>query len=189
MMKIPGFTKHNRQKGMSMIELMFAGFILVVGMLGSLILISIAIASNSRNRIDTTGTAVSQMVIEQINALTTTSNADITITDCATTPVSHTVKTAPGGATLLGDNFNPRHLAGTIDFTESTSAANLVGYRMLYTTCGQTVYDVRWNITSYSGNFAKKITVSARQLGITGQQSDNIRLYAPPVTLKSISGP
>lgn len=179
---------------MSMIELMFAGFILVVGMLGSLILISIAIASNSRNRIDTTGTAVSQTVIEQINALTTTSNADITITDCAGTPpgsaaVTHTLKTAPGGARLLGDNFNPRHLAGAIDFTESTTAANLVGYRMLYTTCGQTVYDVRWNITSYSGNFAKKITVSARQLGITGQQSDNIRLYAPPVTLKSISGP
>ena len=66
-MRIPLIAKRKagRQSGMSLIELMFAGFILVVGFMGSLILIFIAIATNTRNKVDTTGTMIAQMVIEE----------------------------------------------------------------------------------------------------------------------------
>src|SRR5258706_15089115 len=72
-MRIPLIAKRKagRQSGMSLIELMFAGFILVVGFMGSLILIFIAIATNTRNKVDTTGTMIAQMVIEEVNVMST----------------------------------------------------------------------------------------------------------------------
>lgn len=170
---------------MSLLELMFAGFIMVVGMLGSLILIATAIASNTRNRIDTTGTAVSQLVIEQVNALSARSATAITITDCAGT--SHTVNVATGGANQIANTNAAWNLAGAIDYTQAVADVP-AGYKMQYVTCGGTTYDVRWRITGMS-SYTRMITVSSRQLGITGQQSQNILLFAPPVTLRTVSGP
>ena len=175
---------------MSLLELMFAGFVMVVGMLGSLILISTAIASNTRNRIDTTGTAVSQLVIEQINSMSSKKTANITIKDCNGTDNTVAVVGSTGsgtGATLLANNNAAWNLAGTIDYTQAYSAVP-AGYKMQFVTCGGTTYDVRWNIIQMSA-YTKLITVSARQLGITGGTSQNIRLFAPPVTLRAINGP
>jgi Tfp pilus assembly protein PilV len=197
--------RYKSQLGMSLLELMFAGFVMVVGMLGSLILIATAIASNTRNRIDTTGTAVSQLVMEQINSTSSQKGANLNVKDC--TGADHTVATSgntivSGGAGApLISNANPAwNLAGTIDFTiaYATVPAN---YKMLFITCGGTTYDVRWNIMNLSSTntasgfnpgsvtYTRLITVSARQLGITGQQSQDIRLFAPPITLRAINGP
>jgi Tfp pilus assembly protein PilV len=183
------FIHKKSERGMSLLELMFAGFVMVVGMLGSLILIATAIASNTRNRIDTTGTAVSQLVIEQMNALSSRETTTITITDCngSSNSVLTTGTTSGSGATLLANNNAAWNLAGTVDFTQAYTSVP-TGYKMQYVTCGGTTYDVRWNVTQL-GSYTKMITVSARQLGITGQQSNNIRLFAPPVTLRTINGP
>src|SRR5205085_12498225 len=70
-MKIANLTRMKKQQGMSLIELMFAGFVLTVGMMGSLIMITVAIASNSRNKFDSTGTMVAQMIMEHINTMPT----------------------------------------------------------------------------------------------------------------------
>lgn len=195
---------------MSLLELMFAGFIMVVGMLGSLILIATAIASNTRNRIDTTGTAVSQLVIEQINSTSSQKAVNLNIKDC--TGADHTAATIGAsygagpngqdgqGARLIGNSNPAWNLAGTIDFTQDYSAVP-TNYKMQFVTCGGTTYDVRWNILNLSSTstaagfnpsqvtYTRLITVSSRQLGISGQTSQNIRLFAPPVTLRSINGP
>src|SRR5213082_3008387 len=101
----------DNEAGMSLIELMFAGFVLTVGMLGSLIMITIAISTNQRNKTDTVGTALGQMVIEQIATLPTRdlSIDHITLKDCAVPAVAHNITvtaaaqsvTAGNGATLI----------------------------------------------------------------------------------------
>ena len=76
------FRKRSGQKGMTLIELMIATFVLAVGMLGSLSMIFLAIATNSRNKFDTTGTMIAQTVIEQINTLPTNATlGGVAVTD------------------------------------------------------------------------------------------------------------
>lgn len=188
-----GTAKQKRQRGMTLIELMIAVFILVVGMLGSLAMILMAIASNSRNKFDTTGTMIAQMVIEQINTLPTNSSTTaITLTDCKTTShaaTDHSISVVggsvgdPTGAALVpvSDTDSTRR-AGDIDFLEATPPA---GYKMTWHTCGDMEYDVRWNITQVTER-SRLITVSARQVAFSLR---NGKLYAPPVTLRTISGP
>jgi Tfp pilus assembly protein PilV len=178
----------NRQRGMSLIELMIACFVLVVGMLGSLSLILLAIATNSRNKFDTTGTMLAQMVVEQINTLPTNMNVStIDMTDCGGT--LHTVSVVggdvgvPTGSALIStSNTNTAYRAGDIDFSEATPAAN---YHMMWTTCGNAQFDIRWNVNQISDR-SRLITVSARQLLFKGK---NANLFAPPITLRTISGP
>ena len=185
--------KHSREAGMTMIELLFAGFVLVIGFMGSLILIFIAIASNSRNKTDTTATMLSQLVIEQINVMPTNSGVpSIPVSDCITP--NHTAATtwdisitggggagSSAGATLVNDTSNPLH--GTIDFTQKYADVP-TGYKMEYYTCGDVTYDVRWHVKQVTG-LTRLIIVSARQKGA----SNNIQLFSPPVTLRTISGP
>jgi type II secretory pathway pseudopilin PulG len=184
----------NKQSGMSLIELMLACFVLVVGMLGSLAMITMAIATNGRNKFDTTGTMLAQMVIEQINTLPTNTNtAAITLNDCVT--AAHPVATAhvvsvvggnvgaPTGAALVPDNdANSYRRPGDIDFLEANPPA---GYSMRWHSCGDLDFDVRWNVTQITER-SRLITVSARQIAFS---RNNANLYASPVTLRTISGP
>lgn len=171
----------SREAGMTLIELLFAGFVLVVGFMGSLILIFIAISSNTRNKTDTTATMLSQLVIEQINVMpTNTTVATIAISDCVTpnhtTADNWSIGITDGGATLDSDN--------NIDFTQAYASVP-TNYKMTYYTCGDVTYDVRWHVTQLSPGLTRMIVVSARQLGA----SSNIGLFSPPVSLRTISGP
>jgi prepilin-type N-terminal cleavage/methylation domain-containing protein len=165
----------SRQRGMSLIELMIAMVVLAVGMGGIMVLFVTAIASNNRNKIDTAGTLVAQMTLEQIASRPANQHAPITVTDCAGT--SHVVNTAVGGAALDAN--------AAINYT----AAAVAGYRMLYVTCGaggqQATYDVRWNIQAWGAT--KVITVASRSTG-AGQAGATPRLFALPVTLRTIAG-
>jgi Tfp pilus assembly protein PilV len=185
--------KRRKERGLSLIELMIAMGVLVVGMLGSLALITMAIATNSRNKFDTTGTMLAQMVIEQVNTLpTNTTTTQITLNDCTTTKhasvahtvavVASTVGTPVGAALVPVTDTDTSRRAGDIDFSESTPPAN---YHMDWYTCGDSVYDIRWNIVQVTER-SRLITVSARQMLFKGK---NANLYAPPVTLRTISGP
>jgi Tfp pilus assembly protein PilV len=189
---------------MSLIELMFAGFVLTVGMLGSLIMITIAISTNQRNKTDTVGTGLGQMVIEQIATLPTTDLTidHITLTDCASPAVAHnvtvaappstattSVKTAGNGATLITSPSTSANL-GRIDFTQAVSGLHSAGvdYQMDYFTCGGITYDVRWNIRTFPfpvNTDNKLVVVGVRQKG-----SGNTALFfAPPVNLRTVVGP
>jgi Tfp pilus assembly protein PilV len=180
----------NRQRGMSLIELMIACFVLVVGMLGSLSLILLAIATNSRNKFDTTGTMLAQTVIEQMNTLPTNMPVStIEMTDCGDPATVHTVAVVggdygiPTGSALIpNSNSNTAYRAGDIDFSEAAPPAN---YHMMWTTCGNAQFDIRWNVNQITER-SRLVTVSARQLLFKGK---NANLYAPPITLRTISGP
>ncbi len=54
------------QRGMSLIELMIAMVVLLVGIIGSMSLIAYAISGNGRSRQQSNSTVISQMVTEKI---------------------------------------------------------------------------------------------------------------------------
>jgi Tfp pilus assembly protein PilV len=182
--------KLGTEAGMTLIELALAGFILTVGMMGSLVLIFIAIQSNGRNKIDTTGTMIAQMVIEQINVMPTNSGVEtIPIKDCVTTahPTATTWTIEVNGnatpSTAPNGGIGAQLSNGVIDFTQAQTAVP-ANYGMLYHTCGDSTYDVRWNVQQLT-TLTRVVIVSARLQNAAG----TIAQYSPPVTLRTINGP
>ena len=193
MNRAPRASRFRRQRGMSLIELMMALFVLAVGLAGAMVLVSTAIAGNNRNKLDTTATLLSQMVLEKI---LTPGNSNlppnpallphyVTVTDC--TGATFFIYLDPGGPALNA-------ATGEINFAVPPPA---IGYNMIYTVCkagGQTaVYDVRWNIqalqTSVGGTiYTKLVTVAARPTGAAANRTTRILFFGLPITLRGVSG-
>lgn len=179
-----------RESGMSMIELMISMTVMAIGISGILGLVLLAMATNYRNRGDTTGTMVAQMIIEQIemvpaNGVPTGPPAGtVPIIDCA--GVQWDVRTSAGGANLVN---------GAIDWTQPAGAVPL-NYRAVYNACGPNnefvTYDVRWSIVNQyagpGGAYTKVVTVSARPLAANLGGSNALKYFAQPVTLRTIVG-
>jgi Tfp pilus assembly protein PilV len=165
------------EEGLTFVELLMAMTLLTVGLVAVLGLITIALASNNRNKKDTTAILLSQTVLELLdNIPANIDDRTITITDCVGT--SWTITSAPGGAPLESGTTN-------IDWSSSYTTAS---YSMRYETCGlagQTAkYDVRWNIQR-SGSL-KTVVVAARQM--SGTEKSSAILFAAPAQLKTIFG-
>lgn len=170
----------SQEAGLTFIELLMAMTLLTIGLSAIMGLIIVAMASNNRNKKDTTAILLAQNVVELLaNVPASVDNRTITLTDCAGTAWS--ITTAPGGAPLVSSTTN-------IDWA---SAYTTSGYSMRYVTCGpsgqQAAYDVRWNIDHPGGNtFLKRVTVSARQMG--GSERASAIVFAAPVTIKTVMG-
>jgi prepilin-type N-terminal cleavage/methylation domain-containing protein len=169
-----GKAAMRRQQGMSLIELMIAMVVIMVGVAGTVPLIALSMGGNGRSRQQSNSAAIAQMLTEKIASVKATTSPALTITDC--TGASFTVSTtAPGGSTLLS--------SGAVDYTQAAVA----NYQMSYTNCGtggmQTVYDVRWNITQPS-TYTKLLTVSAKK---QGSATDPI-MFSLPVTIRTLVG-
>jgi prepilin-type N-terminal cleavage/methylation domain-containing protein len=178
-----------RQSGMTMIELLIAMTVLAIGVAGILGLVLMAIATNARNKGDTTGTMLAQLVMEQIEMMPA-NNTSVpplapVVTDCsgAAWPIS----LAPGGANTVN---------GQIDWTQLPGGVPN-GYHANFAACAPNnqwvFYDVRWNIVALyngpSGPYAKLITVSARPAQAQFAKAANaMKYFAPPVTLRTIVG-
>lgn len=188
-----------RQSGMSMIELLIAMMVLAVGMMGSMILVRTAIVNNNRNKLDTTSTALAQMVLEQIESRSATTNTIFTITDCTgvASNVNPTGAASPGaGANVIQASPPPGQNIGDIDFTQDFTAVP-AGYAMQYVTCGpaagtpgaaagpQVTYEIRWNVRTMTG-FTKLVTVSARKRIATSTSA--LPFFSVPFTLRGIAG-
>src|SRR5262245_43546981 len=117
-------TKPNRtmQRGSTLIELMIALLVLLVGVVGSMALIVYAICGNGRNKQQSNSVAVAQLITEKLSSQRASISNNLTVTDCAGN--SNTLFTAAGGPAL---NSN-----GEGDFTQ----AAVTGYQMYYTDCG-----------------------------------------------------
>jgi Tfp pilus assembly protein PilV len=167
--------KRTRERGSTLIELMIAMVVLLVGIVGSMALIVYAISGNGRNKQQSNSVAVAQMTMEKLSSQRASVSGNLTVTDCAGN--SSTLYTVAGGPTL---NSN-----GEEDFT----AAAVTGYQMYYTDCGsngrQMVYDVRWTITQPT-TYTKLIIVSAQLKGAAS--GSNARMYSLPVTIRSVVG-
>jgi Tfp pilus assembly protein PilV len=160
-----------------MIELMIAGVVMVVGFLGMMILITTAIATNNRNKMDTNATLVAQMVFEEIRSDIAT-GASPTITDCG-----GNTWTIGVGSNTLGSTTGAPLTGSLIDF----SAATVTNYHMDYKVCtangGQATYDVRWTVQTLTGG-ASLVTVGSKPKGA----SSDLKYFALPVTLRGIAG-
>jgi type IV pilus assembly protein PilV len=176
-MRVIRYKTRGRQSGVTMIELMIAGMVMVVGFLGMMILITTAIAFNNRNKMDTNATLAAQMVFEEVRSDIATGSSP-TLTDCGGTAwtigVGSNTVGATAGATLAG---------ATVDFT----AAKVTNYSMDYKVCtangGQATYDVRWNVQTLSSGVSL-VTVGAKAKGA----SSDLKYFALPVTLRGIAG-
>ncbi len=199
-----------QQSGMSLIELMIAILVLAVGLVGILALISGAIASNARNKKDSSATMVAQTVMETIlsrsaNFPVSVANPAPAVVDCAgnTYLIDTDGAAAPGAGAATIANPPPAGIpagfAGNIDWSQAQGAITLAtnavpGYTFNYVACGQggrqTVYEVRWNITTLS-NVTKYVVVSARKASVTLNSptgTTDVRYSAAPVTLRSAAG-
>ena len=190
--------RRSPNEGFSLIELLLAMIVLAVGLLGGMIVILTAIASNARNRFDTAAVALTQSTMDRIIVLTASAGVQQTqITDCNGTV--HAITTAPGGAPLVDLSAISNGIQ-VIDFTQDPVA----GYQMLYTLCatgatGPTgvpqVYDVRWRITDFvnpppaGGGSTQLVLVAAKNLGEAGNGMQNqSRMFSIPVTLRALRG-
>ena len=162
-----------KQRGMTLIELMIAMVVLLVGMVGSLALVSISVGGNGRNRQQSNSTVISQMLAEKISSVKASSSPTLTVTDC--TGAAYSVNTAAGGGAL---NTN-----GDVDFTQ----AQVANYSMNYTACGtsgrQMTYDVRWTVQQTTP-YVKFITVTTRLLNA----GNDLKIYSPVVTIRTMVG-
>jgi Tfp pilus assembly protein PilV len=181
-MELTRKTKRSSQRGTSLIELMIASFVLIVGVLGCAVLIPIAIGTNSRNRQQSNSTVIAQMTMEKITSASAGGSASLTMTDCAGTAntINITGSTAGTGAAVLS--------TGSIDFSQAQGSSGApVGYYLSYVSCGtsgrQSTYDVRWNIQTPS-TYVKLVTVSAKMKG----SGTNQVLFSLPVTIRSMAG-
>ena len=162
-----------KQRGMTLIELMIAMVVLLVGMVGSLALVSISVGGNGRNRQQSNSTVISQMLAEKISSVKASASPVLTITDC--TGAAFNVNTAAGGGAL---NAN-----GDVDFTQ----AQVASYSMFYTACGtsgrQMTYDVRWTVQQTTP-YVKFITVTTR----LKNAGNDLKIYSPVVTIRTMVG-
>src|SRR5947207_367722 len=101
-----GRATRSRESGISVIEVLVATLIIMICSLGVVGMISASIATNNRNKLDSTGTMLTQAVIERVKS-TIIGSGTSSLVDC--TGTTWVIDTAPGGATLAGSK---------IDFTE-----------------------------------------------------------------------
>lgn len=161
------------ERGMSLIELMIALVVLLVGVVGSMSLIGLSVGGNGRSRQQSNSTALVQMVAEKISSVKASTSPTLTITDCAGN--SSTIATAVGGSALTS--------VGAVDFTQSPVST----YQMLFTDCAtggmQFTYDVRWNITQPTP-YIKFLTVSAQKQNA----GTDVKFFSLPVTIRTLIG-
>jgi len=185
--------------GFSLIELLIALLVLTIGLLGGMIIIVTAIATNARNRFDTAAVALAQSTMDRIMVLSASDTAQSTnVVDCQgnLNAINTQGGDSPGLGAPLTDLANVVGGTQVIDFTQ----APVAGYQMLYHLCAQggageigndQVYDVRWNIintTAGNGNaqliFVAAKNVTERGNGLQGQS----RYFSMPITLRGIRG-
>jgi prepilin-type N-terminal cleavage/methylation domain-containing protein len=177
----PSFKFARRQdRGFSILEMMLATVILLVGLVAVAQLVPASILLNYRNRTDSSALVFAQRELDQmLSQPLNLSGSPPQFTD------------AEGKVCSLGDPTRPNQLVGTavvvlnnqplIDFTSSVSGYNFV-YADPTDPSGMT-YDVRWAvITTGNGTsasvFSKRFILGIRQQGGNG--------YFQPITLDTM---
>jgi Tfp pilus assembly protein PilV len=180
-----GNSRRRSDAGITIIETAMAAFVLAIGSSAMIGLIVCSIATNNRNKLDSTQTMLATSIIEQVKS-TIIGTGQSSLTDCA--GATHTIDTAPGGANLSGVN---------IDFTENVAAdVTKNNYHMDYllrtpcTTSGklQGTYDVRWHVQILGAGITQTrtyvLTVGAR---LKGHGEGNL-FFSLPVNVRVMAG-
>ncbi len=155
-------TKQAKLQGFSLIELMIAMTVLVVGLLGGIIVIGVATANNGRSKLHTTAVTLAESTMEKIVAIPTRAAgaaAQTQMTDCAGNVFNIQTAVGPVGYPPISSGA----FAGSIDFSQPPQP----GYSMTYVMCSSgrgITYDVRWNIGNGPTPSTQIVTVSAKPL-------------------------
>jgi prepilin-type N-terminal cleavage/methylation domain-containing protein len=179
--QIRGRKTGKMSRGFSLIELMMAMGVLAVGLLGGIVVIAVATATNGRSKLHSTAASMASSTMEKIMAIPNKAvgpAAQTKLTDCAGT--TFTIETAPGGSPLIVDGA----FAGSVDFSQPPVANYSMRYVMCSTGTG-VPYDVRWNIDRGNTPSTQTVTVSAKPMvgnGAAGAQ------FALPFTLHQLRG-
>jgi len=163
-----------------MVETLAAATILVIGSLSMIALVVSSIATNNRNKIDSTQTMLAESILEQINS-TLIGSGTSTLVDCAGNAWTIFTGTSTGsaGARLSGSS---------IDYTETTPPSGYVMNYVVNTPCSnsgalQGTYDVRWHVDVVGGAGVTNtylLTVGAK-LRTHGEGN---KFFSLPVTLR-----
>jgi prepilin-type N-terminal cleavage/methylation domain-containing protein len=173
-------NRRSAQGGFSLLEMMFATVILLIGLVAVAQLVPASILMNNRNMTDSASSVLAQRQLDYFldQPLTQTFFSDTTGISC---PISITCQ--------LGNPATPNVVVGNpvvvtnqalIDF----SATPQGGYSYTYqdpNDPGETIYDVRWAvITNVNGAVvtSKRIILGVRQQGGNG--------YFQPITLDTM---
>ncbi len=197
-----GKGRWRSQRGVSLIELMFSVVILAIGMLGSIVMILVAMQSNTRSKTDTTGVVLNQEILEKFATLKKFPKPGgfVNIYDCSTTganqfqaSIASGAGPAGAGATLYTSGNAPSaDKASDIDWTQAAptfATSTTPGYAINYTTCSGDTYQVRWNILNIDTRLSM-LTVSTREVSAmsadNGAAINRAVLYAQPYTLHAL---
>jgi prepilin-type N-terminal cleavage/methylation domain-containing protein len=161
------------EQGFTLVELMIAAVVFLVGITAVVQLIPAAMQSNLQNRVDTSSVVISQRAMDQMTAqpLSTSSFTDV-----------------DGNLCNLGDSASPNTVVGSpltqfgnfvkLDFT----AAKVSGYYFLSTNAqdpSDGTYDVRWAVITQVNAAGK---VAAKRFIVGAQRRVGTRVL-PPVSL------
>ena len=172
------FTKRRRgEKGFSLLEMMFATIILLVGLVAIAQLVPASIFLNSQNRTDSSALVFAQRELDQFldQPLSSPSFTDSELNIC-----------------YLGDPTQPNLLVGNavvvinnqtlIDFT----AAPIANYSFTYadsTDPTRTTYDVRWAVIITGGGSSTNVSSKRFIVGVRQQGGNG---YFLPLTLDTM---
>lgn len=167
------------QRGFSILEMMLATMILLVGLVAIAQLVPASILLNARNRTDSSSLVFAQRELDQmISQPLNPPSSPPSFTD------------AEGNLCYLGDPTNPNQLVGTNVLTGLSNtpvidfSSTVPNYNFTYqdpTDPSGTTFDVRWAVIT-TGNGAtassKRIILGIRQVGGNG--------YFQPITLDTM---
>jgi prepilin-type N-terminal cleavage/methylation domain-containing protein len=179
--QIRGRETGKMSRGFSLIELMMAMAVLAVGLLGGIVVIAVATATNGRSKLHSTAASLASSTMEKIMAIPNKAvgpAAQTKLTDCAGS--SFTIETAPGGSDLITDGA----FSGSVDYSKPPQA----NYSMQYIMCSSGAgvpYDVRWNIDKGPTPSTQMVTVSAKPMVGNGAAAAQFTL---PFTLHQLRG-
>jgi prepilin-type N-terminal cleavage/methylation domain-containing protein len=178
-MKSTTWTKRTWQRGFTLIEMLIATVVVLIGLVAVAQLVPTSVMMNANNRNDGMATVFAQ---QQMEALREQPLANTTFSD----PLG---VTCPSGQTCnLGDPTQPRVLVGSpvdpsqaiIDF----SASPVSGYSFTYTDPNDpysALYDVRWAVITVTNG-----TVVTGKRFIVGVFRRGMKTPTVPITLDSM---
>jgi prepilin-type N-terminal cleavage/methylation domain-containing protein len=177
-MKAASKTRHSGQSGFSMLEMLFATIILLVGLVAVAQLVPASILMNNRNRTDTSSLVFAQremdQFLEQPLSLPGSTFTDMDGNTC-------TLGSPLGPPTFQGSNVVQIQNQVLIDWSQAV----VPGYSFTYqdpNDPGGTTYDVRWAVLTMVNSTgvvsSKRIILGVRQTGGNG--------YYQPVTLDTM---
>jgi len=184
-----------RAAGFTVLEVLVATVILLVGIIGVSEMVPQALDSDMRNRDTSSSIMAAQMELEQIigvpiNVNTAASATDYSFLDsdgvqinlgALPIPATAAANAAPPIAVQSGC---PLTAAGSFDFSVACTAAN---YTKIVTPALGPTFEVRWNVMTFYGNDNGTIKPVLKRIAIAGKSRDGSLTI--PATLNLMVAP